>query len=178
MAKLNEKDRIDTLEGDEMLAMLTKSGKIVLFDNISTLFEIFLNKIKIGGRNLALGTSKDVQGQSGGNFWVRTYTLSEQPQYGETYTLSFKELQLPNNSGYGCNIYLWNDSWTTSIYIVNHFQGGDGRFTFTVDQILSGNYRLSFYRDDTAGFSIREVKLEKSTIPTDWTPAVEEMINV
>lgn len=130
--------------------------------------------VQIGGRNLAIGTSKNEQAQTGGNYFVRFYTLSEQPVNGETYTLSFKGMRLSNNVGYGCNIYLWSGDWNTCVVIKNNFQGGDGEFTFTVNQTLSGTYHLAFYRDNIAGFLIREVKLEKGNKPTDWTLAPED----
>lgn len=135
-----------------------------------------LSLVKTSSRNLALGTLGTQEG-SGEKYWVRRYTLAKQPMLGKTYSLSFKNMILPNNNGYGVNIYLWAGNWETTIIIKTGFQGGDGSFSFTIDRPVSAdNFRLAFYRDDNPEFSIEEVMLVESNIASEWLPAPEDIL--
>lgn len=134
----------------------------------------WVNSINVGGTNLLKNSNVYV---SNTNYNIASYTYSEPPIEGETYTLSIKgelgsdrdKFLAYNSGGSGelCRLYPSN-------------RGEDGIFkkTFTWRIIDGRNTYLNIYQypysGKTSSSKIEWIKLEKGNIATDWSPAPED----
>lgn len=128
--------------------------------------------IQVGGRNLVL--KSDVP-YSNSNYLIADYTLSKPMEVGKTYTVTVKG-NVENSNG-GLAILRDNgryfitsnaDKISDELYKVTFEANKD---TFITDNIRLYNYPI----DTRVRSNIEWVKLEEGNIPTDWTPAPEDI---
>ncbi|MEK4918845.1 phage tail spike protein [Staphylococcus sp. FSL W8-1270] len=128
--------------------------------------------IQVGGRNLVL--KSDVP-YSNSNYLIADYTLSKPMEVGKTYTVTVKG-KVENSNG-GLAILRDNgryfitsnaDKISDELYKVTFEANKD---TFITDNIRLYNYPI----DTRVRSNIEWVKLEEGNIPTDWTPAPEDI---
>lgn len=137
-----------------------------------------ISGINIGGRNFVL--ESDYYNTLGEVIGHPTLSLSQQPIYGEEYTLSFwgksavgatesgwvAVQKLENWDASNLNIRITIPSGTTNW---TRFQGTFTALGTAVDQIIW------LYSDGNYKFEIKDIKLERGNQVTDWTPAPEDM---
>ena len=135
-----------------------------------------LDNIKIGGTNLLKGTSRDLQQRSTTNDWVRS----------------------PYNTDFFKSIYPL-DNFTAKVWIekpnkdswLQAYIGGNGLFKGNVikagqsgysevhgtlnNNTTSANLVIGAGDGVSVSLSWKELKLEKGTIATDWSPAPEDL---
>ena len=144
----------------------------------SKITEIGISNVQIGGVNLAkLTAGKVLFDQS--TYFVRMFDLDEQIIAGQEYTVSWENLEIPDNAdGYGVNVYLWSGLWEygkIEIFI-NNFQGGKASFTIKTLSNLdtTRTYKLAFYRANKQLGNVVNCKLEKGNKATAWTPSMSD----
>ncbi|NME23858.1 hypothetical protein HF867_02945 [Lactobacillus salivarius] len=136
-----------------------------------------VDNIKIGGTNLLKGTSRDLQQKSTTNDWVRS-----------PYNTDFFRSIYPLDN-FTARVWIENpnkDSWLQA------WVGGNGLFKGNVIKagqsgysevhgtlnkaITSANLVIGAGDEVSVSLSWKELKLEKGTIATDWSPAPEDEI--
>lgn len=170
------------------MAEIYKIGSDNLIDRVST----------FGGTNLFKwtgldGYNKELQlnnYQNTGSFTQFTNSLQFDPSktLGEKYTISFDiispngttNVSLYNNNGYPK--YFWfapvtlgsiGNTWTHFSYTVTNTEyTGTGTIS-TNEQLWR---RIEIYCPSQMGCKVRNVKVEKGNKPTDWTPALQDLV--
>lgn len=148
-----------------------------------------IGKIEIGGRNylLSSGTLK-----SNSSTKVYPFTFEElEFLYGETVTISFfARLSSNNNGGNKIDAYLRDDNGIIpsahSNVIALTEEWNRFSFSFVITQEIISNTRHFYIRNnqyvgdntDNLAINSKEVKIEKGTKATDWTPAPEDILTV
>lgn len=138
------------------------------------------NNLMIGGRNLLLKTSVPtvVTGSGAVNQCVATYELAAGSIKNLPVGMYHIQFKIKSDTAGGTAYPQWtNEPW-----------GMSGRYNIGTDeQIISANYYISNNNHpNTTGIqvrldnakgkvTIREMKLEKGTKPTDWSPAPEDL---
>ena len=127
------------------------------------------DSLEFGGRNLLL-ESKEREIYGSGNWSYEEYRLSEPLQSGQTYTFRASVQVL--------------SSWANEISV--QFDGSiraytieNGKIAFTAAANNNGSQYIRIYAGrygSTSGRRVRitNAKLEKGSIPSDWTPAPED----
>lgn len=133
-----------------------------------------IDGIKVGGRNLVL--KSDVP-YSNSSYLIADYTLSKPFEVGKTYTFTVKG-NVENSDG-GLAILRDNGRYFITS---NADKISDELYKVTIeaknDTYITDNVRLYNYPSSTRVKSnIEWVKLEEGNIPTDWTPAPEDLQN-
>lgn len=153
-----------------------------------------IDGIEVGGRNLLLGTLNYDYGfdnkldsrleKIGDRLWVKVYndwlvqqTISAIPN--ETYTISFKVKPIADNTKNSVYVPVKEiDTNNNEIYI--SYQS----FDFNKEETFSFNVttttekiRITFLVMNSTypSFYITDMKVEKGTMATDWTPAPEDL---
>ena len=141
-----------------------------------------------GGRNLLLNSKLSITNSTTYNI-ANIYFGDEKPIAGEPYVLQIKGTLGADRTGWG----VYNSGGTVHEGIYNSSHGGappaycnptTGIYSIVIPswKIVQGsttatNTYLSLYQfpnGATSSSSIEWVKLEKGTVPTDWTPAPED----
>lgn len=146
--------------------------KSEISSNISSI-ERKIEGIEVGGRNLALNSNALYQNS---NYLIAEYTLSKPMEVGKTYTVTVKGKVENSNGGlailrnFGSNFMGSSnvDVISDDLYQVTVEATND---TFNTDNIRLYNYP----RDTRISADIEWIKLEEGNIPTDWTPAPEDI---
>ena len=146
-------------------------------------------QIKVGGRNLILGTTSEQESLSWTDWYSYTDFKSVRGLTAGTYTLSFQlhsyEVQDREEGKLGVHMYvrlISKDNREINLFVD----------PFMSHSVLEGKYVCTFTIDDT-GFdslwfrfrdrslkgrktiSYSSIKLERGTVATDWTPAPEDV---
>ena len=146
-----------------------------------------VNGMKIGGRNLVVGTGQDTviddtanTGTRGWRFWV--FNLAQQPKVGDQLTVSAEGMLTGkgNLSAYEAVLY---DMSTTAprSNVVDLVPGKRSSEILTVSNLNGkGDTVLLIYSGkitDTEGkkLVLHHLKLEFGNVATDWTPAPEDL---
>lgn len=132
-----------------------------------------IDGIEVGGRNLVLNSNVLYQNSS---YRIAEYTLSRPMEVGKTYTVTVKGKVENSNGGlailrnFGSNFMGSSnvDVISDDLYQVTVEATND---TFNTDNIRLYNYP----RDTRISADIEWIKLEEGNIPTDWTPAPEDI---
>ena len=149
-----------------------------------------LDNISVGGRNLFSISKVPVHSRlektENTLTFINSYAnnlgikLGSILEVGEKYTISFKVKLLSgeeNPPGISGSIRFYDHLGESPI---KQF-GGRGAETisetFVLDSI-SESYTIYFYGSSTGVYELKDIKIEKGTIATDWTPAVEDMANI
>lgn len=135
----------------------------------------------IGARNLLLDSNIK---REGSDFPLMSWNLTEVPKVGETFTFSMKgtldptldEFRIFNSGGnvFLCSLVQNGDLFTGTFEWTN----GTGETEVTNPTFVSlYNYPIGTdgTNPDTVENSIEWAKLERGTVPTDWTPAPEDL---
>ena len=145
------------------------------------------NDMKIGGRNLVIGTGQDTiiddtanTGTQGWCFW--TFNLTQQPKIGDQITVS-AESTLTGKGNLGTyEVILYN--WTTTANRSNSKRLAAGKRSSATLEVTNlngtGDTVLLIYAGnigDTEGKKnvIHHLKVEFGNVATDWTPAPEDL---
>lgn len=147
-----------------------------------------VNGMKIGGRNLLIGTSTDEK--SGKSYNFADYQISGGLKPDTTYTLSgwarVDQKAIDNNQ----NVFVcaYSDDWQWSIWlnITKSLTSQYGKVTFTTPSGKELRNNVTVYlshpngdnsQDSSSGQGfISKLKLEEGNVATDWTPAPEDTI--
>lgn len=153
-----------------------------------------IDGIEVGGRNLLLGTLNYDYGfnnkldsrleKIGDKLWVKVYndwfiqqTISTIPN--ETYTISFKVKPISDNTQNSIYIPVKeiddNNNEKNISYQSFNFDK-EGTFSFKVNTTTK-KIRVSFLVMNSTypNFYITDMKVEKGSVATDWTPAPEDL---
>lgn len=143
-----------------------------------------LDKLSVGGRNLALNTSTDLvsqpknTGASSDNFNIIDIALSKPIKTGQEYTIQFNSEPIGNTY--------------TKLNILERINGSNvqtrtvdvgidvGAYTFKATKDIDRLFIYTGLISGTRGQGLRifgkTLKVEIGTVATDWTPAPEEML--
>lgn len=98
------------------------------------------------------------------------FELTEQPECGQSYTISWDDLKIEGTSDLFINFYLWSGSWNNAIAGGKITNQGKGSISFNIpnDFSLSGVYRLGIHRyKNNSGGSITNLKLMKAKMTSE-----------
>lgn len=151
-----------------------------------------LSKIQVGGNNLAVGTSSEYTlpktTWNGGTNQVtvinKVYTGGLTENDDIYLSIQFKTTNVTGTNpkvmvqGPG-DVTSWSPAWTASTQAVLAANGEQWlRYTFkiTADQLKNSYFTLQLRFDNISGGSVswRNLKVEKGTIATAWTPAIQD----
>ncbi|GAB6719034.1 hypothetical protein BOVMAS33_07150 [Streptococcus uberis] len=151
-----------------------------------------LSKIQVGGNNLAVGTSSEYTlpktAWTGGTNQVtvinKVYTGGLTENDDIYLSIQFKTANVTGTNptvmvqGPG-DVTSWSPAWTASTQTVLAANGEQWlRYTFkiTADQLKNSYFTLQLRFDNISGGSVswRNLKVEKGTIATAWTPAIQD----
>lgn len=151
-----------------------------------------LSKIQVGGNNLAVGTSSEYTLPktvwTGGTNQVtvinKVYTGGLTTNDDIYLSIQFKTTNVTGTNptvmvqGPG-DVTSWSPAWTASTQAVLAANGEQWlRYTFkiTADQLKNSYFTLQLRFDNISGGSVswRNLKVEKGTIATAWTPAIQD----
>lgn len=133
-------------------------------------------ELEVGGRNYVLNSKHIIDPQS--NYLCGQYYISEKIEDGEIVTITIKAKLIEGKThlavytdaasgtlgdikSIGDNLYRLTTKW-------NNFSGWRNYIILYAFPNISGNAQLN---------EIEWIKIEKGTIPTDWTPAPEDLLN-
>ncbi|MCT3055746.1 hypothetical protein EFN57_04625 [Leuconostoc citreum] len=138
-----------------------------------------VNNLSVGGRNLLLGTATPWTVKANDN----TYNFDSMYDHlkgGTTYTFS-AEISVSNGQD-SVSVGAFDAQIVTAWAFSYNFSKGvkRGSFTFTTPDNIDNDGHLIIYagtQAQTAGLSATytHMKLEEGTIPTDWSPAPEDV---
>ena len=146
------------------------------------------NNMKVGGRNLVVGTGQDTiiddtanAGTQGWRFWI--FHLAQQPKVGDQITVS-SESTLTGKGNLGTyEVILYNSTTTANRSNSRRLTAGKrSSATLEVTNLNgTGDTVLLIYAGnigDTEGKKnvIHHLKVEFGNVSTDWTPAPEDTI--
>lgn len=160
-------------------------------DNLDGVYTT-LSKIQVGGNNLAVGTSSEYTlpktTWTGGTNQVtvinKVYTGGLTENDDIYLSIQFKTTNVTGTNptvmvqGPG-DVTSWSPAWTASTQTVLAANGEQWlRYTFkiTADQLKNSYFTLQLRFDNISGGSVswRNLKVEKGTIATAWTPAIQD----
>lgn len=160
-------------------------------DNLDGVYTT-LSKIQVGGNNLAVGTSSEYTlpktTWTGGTNQVtvinKVYTGGLTANDDIYLSIQFKTTNVTGTNpkvmvqGPG-DVTSWSPAWTASTQAVLAANGEQWlRYTFkiTSDQLKNSYFTLQLRFDNISGGSVswRNLKVEKGTIATAWTPAIQD----
>lgn len=130
--------------------------------------------VQVGGRNMLLNSGIRY---SNSNYPIASYYLGEEKMVkGQTYTISVKGELAKGSDNFSAYVYngnyflctLQKQPKTDDIYAMT--------FVYGQNQVGEDQIVLLYPRPNSGSISTIEwVKLEKGNIPTDWTPAPEDI---
>ena len=149
------------------------------------------DNLNIGGTNLMQNTTKDYVKFTGNGWGVSFMTLNNQPidvsvEGGETYTFSAWVKNDSSSAGrIDLEIYQYNakgenkENGSSSEVGVWVSPGEEKRLVFT-KTLLADTTRVKFHtrnrdKNGTVTYWTKMAKIEKGNVPTDWSPAPEDM---
>lgn len=149
-----------------------------------------LNNMKIGGRNLLIGTSETES--SGKSYVFVEYKISGGLQPGTTYTLSgwarVDQTAMDNQQNVFVCAYTSDWSWSDWLNIDGSLTAKYNKITFTAPTGKNFSPVVGVYlshpnndpsKDSISGQGfISKLKLEEGNVATDWTPAPEDLATV
>lgn len=185
-----ESKLLDPEQGEihKLTSQLTTSAQQTLAEAVKRAGEMD-KQIKVGGRNLILGTTSEQNSLSWTDWYSSTNFKSVRGLTAGTYTLSFQlhsyDVQDREEGKLGVHMYvqLMSKEIRRIKLLVEPFAS---------HSVLEGKYVCTFTIDDTdfdvlwfrfrdmspkgrKTISYSSIKLERGTIATDWTPATEDL---
>lgn len=149
-----------------------------------------MNNLKVGGRNLLIGTSEDEK--SGKAYEFADYQISGGLQPNKTYTLSgwarVDQNSLNHHQYVFVDAYSEDWSWSASLNINASLAAQYNKLTFTTPNGKQLHPHVTVYlshpdggtnennNDAISGVAfIKKLKLEEGNFATDWTPAPNDL---
>lgn len=137
-------------------------------------------QLKVGGRNLLLNSDKSL---SNNLYYVGRYEISDPSlmEAGEDYTIRiWGEIE---GADFSESIWVYNSGGNTQVASIRKIVNGVWQMTFKWrDDSGKLNSHLNLFRGanhpnnkGSYNTTITRIKLERGTIPTDWTPAPEDV---
>ena len=142
----------------------------VAFQNaLNAIEQAKINEVQIGGRNLALNSKGVIDSNS---YWIRDFDLSEPLKTGEKYVVSVDTV-VPNQNPSA--VFVINDGVGNQIAVINSISSTKFQAFFTYSG--AGASKLVFFKfpDDGTWYQFKQLKIERGTRATDWTPAPEDV---
>lgn len=139
----------------------------------SALAKAVRESIKIGGRNLLLDSGIP----HANTYKIANYKLSEPWQPGKTYIMTVWGVELAEGK---TNFQAWNKGGVKALIELKLQSDGTYRGTFTptsaLDLTKADEIGIYAFPQSVAGVnSLTRAKFEEGNIPTDWTPAPEDL---
>ena len=140
------------------------------------------NDLAVGGRNLLLKTSVPtiVTGSGAANQCVAFYSLAVGSLKNLPVGMYHMQFKIKSDTAGGTALAQWNTTpW--SVGSSTRVNIGTTEKTYSVDYYITNNdypnaKQMTVRLDNAKGeVTIREMKLEKGTKPTDWSPAPEDL---
>jgi hypothetical protein len=165
-ASTNHTHNFDDIQG--------KPNNLATTENVKTAVE----GIQIGGRNLLRNSNKKI---TNSNYNIAIYQLTEEPKDGEVFTVTIK-----GKLGVGKTVFAVYNSGDF-VELSQLYDKGNGIYQNTFNWRTTNNGRIAnnktlfvwtYDGSVTAESTIEWIKLERGNKATDWTPAVEETINL
>lgn len=162
---------VRTIADDEYISQSVQASGIIQNE---------VSKIEIGGRNLYLGSSTDWRSVSWTNWNVRLNYVDVKP--GETYTASVSYKDIKSTAGQiGIRIF-WYGETNSEIKESSNGTGladGESGRVYVTDKAPANaaGARIVLRRYTNSGAQsaqYSEIKFERGTKATDWTPAPED----
>lgn len=150
--------------------------------------ETRVDGIQIGGRNLAVGTDKDIviddTNNTGTQGWCFVIIhLAEQPKLGDQITISAEGVLTGNGHLDDYTVILYNETTTDARSVQGRLKPGQrSSVTVKVDNLNgTGDTVLLIYAgnpSDTQGKKnvVHHLKIEKGNKPTEWSLAPEDTL--
>ena len=151
-----------------------KPNNLATTENVKTA----VDGIQIGGRNLILNSGQKI---TNNNYNIAIYQLTEEPKDGEVFTVTIK-----GKLGVGKTVFAVYNSGDF-VELSQLYDKGNGIYQNTFNWRTTNNGRIAnnktlfvwtYDGSVTAESTIEWIKLERGNKATDWTPAVEETINL
>lgn len=134
-----------------------------------------IDGVSVGGRNLIRNSNPDTVD----NQYLHQFVITEAPAFGEDVIVTLWGDLGSGRTGFG----IYNSRGFGELATLKKISDGvyQAKFkwadnTYTGGDKLS-NTKLNIYaypNTSTSDFTIKKVKFEKGTVPTDWTPAPED----
>ena len=135
------------------------------------------DKLKLGGRNLIRKSNPDTNDSQ----YLHAFAITEAPAFGDDVTVTLwgdlgegrTDFAVYNSRGFGELAKLKKIS--DGVYQAQ-FKWADNTYTGPEDKLSNTTLNVYAYpSSSTSAFSINKVKFERGTVPTDWTPAPEDV---
>ena len=141
---------------------------------LDKLAELVRDTVRVGGRNLLKNSDKKIKTSS---YNVARYDLTETPTDGEDFI--FTLWGHPAND----EIRLFNSGGTVQFGLLNKIEDGVYRKYFKWKSshgsvTVNSSYVSLYVQQDGNSTEISRVKLERGNIPTDWSPAPEDLTEI
>ena len=171
------KSASDTANGEITAIKQTQAGQALSVERLGAKFD----NLAVGSRNLLLNSGRIMIAKNKSSNWNFTgYELSQALVVGQTYTFSadvnFTEGVSDKVSvlSYKNNNLTESDSNIQTVSVVN------GKITGSFIATVPNDGRLLFYAGESGRTygkvaEVKNAKLERGTIATDWTPAPEDI---
>lgn len=174
----------------ETTAKITNLGDRVTTEvnSVETRVNNKIDGIQVGGRNLAVGTDKDIviddTGNTGTQGWCFVIIhLAEQPKLGDQITISAEGVLTGNGNLDDYTVILYNETTTDARSVQGRLKPGQrSSVTVKVDNLNgTGDTVLLIYAgnpSDTQGKKnvVHHLKIEKGNKPTEWSLAPEDTL--
>ena len=164
---------VNNLDSGSRLIALSPGGALTPV-TLDKLAELVRDSVKVGGRNLLKNSDKKIKTSS---YNVARYDLTEAPTDGEDFI--FTLWGHPAND----EIRLFNSGGTVQFGLLNKIEDGVYRKYFKWKSshgsvTVNSSYVSLYVQQDGNSTEISRVKLERGNIPTDWTPAPEDLTEI
>lgn len=134
------------------------------------------SNINVGGRNLIRKSNPDTND----NQYLHQFAITEAPAFGDDVIVTLwgdlgqrSAFAVYNSRGFGELAQLTKIS--DGVYQAK-FKWADNTYTGPDDKLTNTTLNVYAYPNtSTSNFTIKKVKFERGTVPTDWTPAPEDV---
>lgn len=169
----NLNEGIVTSLADTDLVVAADNGGSLKPISMTNLMQLIRDNIKIGGRNLLKNT--DIQNSNNTYVVAVYYYGADCPAVGESVLIT-----IWGQLGEGKSAFtVFNGSGDGTLGVVTLKKIKDGVYQGTLNYLKeSPEKRITVYatpKEVTSVSSIERIKLERGNIPTDWTPAPEDL---
>ena len=134
------------------------------------------NNLSVGGRNLI----RNSDANTNDNQYLHKFAITEAPAFGEDVIVTLwgdlgtgrDTFAVYNSRGFGELAQLIKIS--DGVYQAK-FKWADNTYTGQGDKLFNTTLNVYAYPNtSTSNYTIKKVKFERGTVPTDWTPAPED----
>ncbi|WP_077543104.1 TipJ family phage tail tip protein, partial [Rodentibacter genomosp. 1] len=169
--------RVTSAESGITQLQRSVANQTTALSEVSQTLSASLNNLSVGGRNLLKGSA--VPYSSGG--YSTRYVLTAAPKVGEDVVITLWGNLGEGRTGIGVYNSQGYNEIARLVKIADGMYQGKGRWKKPMDgdtERTPNDTHLNVYfypRTATSTNEIRQIKLERGTIATDWTPAPEDI---